>query len=253
MSALFAPGQLRDAMRHLFNSDLPAAEASVADYERQSPDTPIGSAFLAAVRFYHYISLRIPERDTRSIMGVLLGPGLPMPKTMQTDIGARLRRVQTLAGSANGSLSSLIALCLAETINRDGLAIVSKRWGPAIEHANRAQVLARRILDLDPNAHDACFIFGSTEYLFARIPSPIRGLVPLKGATGDRKKAISYCLTAARSGWFFREFALRTLVNLYVEENRLREAEQLLAGLVEDFPGNPTLRADLAALRAGLS
>jgi len=252
MASPFVEGPLRESMRHLFNSDLESSERAIASYERELPNDPLASALLAAVRFYHYVSLRIPERDTRSIVGVLLGPGIAMPQSMQKQIGSTLRRATELAGAPNGNLNSILAQCIVESVNRDGLAIVSKRWGPSLAHAERAQVLARRMLDLDPLAHDAYFVLGSTEYLLSRIPGPVRGFISVRGASGDRKKAIAFCQTAAKSGWFFKEFALRTLVNLYVEDERLQEAEKLLSALTEEFPGNPMLRADWLGLKARL-
>jgi hypothetical protein len=111
-------------------------------------------------------------------------------------------------------------------------------------------VLARRLLEREPLAHDAHFVFGSTEYLISRIPFPARSLARIPGVAGDRKKAIHSCLIAAESGWYFREFARRTLVNLYVEEGRLADALRLLGELAEEFPGNPMLRTDYQRLQA---
>jgi tetratricopeptide (TPR) repeat protein len=252
MTAPFVEGPLRDAFRHLFNSDLEASQAAVELHRRDAPHDPLGTAISAAVRFYHYVSLRIPERDTPSIVGVLLGAGVPMPAAMQKEIGALLRKTQTLAG-ASDSVNSILALSIVESVNRDGMAIVSKRWGKALAHAERAHELAGKMLKLDPAAHDGYFVLGSTEYLLSRIPGPVRGFISLGGASGDKKKAIAFCNTAAGSGWFFREFARRTLVNLYVEEGRPDEAEKILGDLTEEFPGNPMLRADLMKLRADLA
>lgn len=251
MAAPFVEGPLREAFRHLFNSDLEASQAAVEVHRRDAPEDPLGTAVSAAVRFYHYVSLRIPERDTPSIVGVLLGAGVPMPAAMQKEIGALLRQTQVLAGASDG-VNSILALSIVESVNRDGMAIVSKRWGKALSHAERAHELAGRMLKCDATAHDGYFVLGSTEYLLSRIPGPVRSFIGVRGASGDKKKAIAFCQTAAKSGWFFREFARRTLVNLYVEENRQVEAEKILGELAEEFPGNPFLRADLMKLRADL-
>jgi hypothetical protein len=251
-AAPFVEGPLREAMRQLFNSDLTASETAVAAYRRDVPEDPLGSAIAAAVRFYHYVSMRIPERDTPSIVGVLLGSGVPMPAAMQKEIGASLRLTQKLAGAAD-NVNSILALSIVESVNRDGMAIVSKRWGAALAHAEKAHELAGRMLRCDPSAHDAYFVLGSTEYLLSRIPSAVRGFIGVRGASGDKKKAIAYCLKGAESGWFFQEFARRTLVNLYMEDNRLAEAAEVLGELAAEFPGNPMLRGDLLKLRERLA
>ena len=254
MPGPFVEGPLRDAVRHLINAD-PEAGCAVLDcYLGEFPDDPLAHALHAAVRFYHDVSLRIPRRDTQSIVGVLLGPGIAMPRALQREVGKDLQLARTLAAKTlathAGDPGALLALCVVEGVNRDGLALVSKRWSASIEHAERAHFIARRLLEHEPLAHDAHFVFGSTEYLVSRVPAPVRPFVHIPGVTGDRKKAIGYCQIAAQSGLYFREFARRTLVNLYVEEGRLPEAVSLLGGLVDEFPGNPMLRADWVGLQA---
>ena len=251
MSAPFPEGPLRQAVRHLFNSDLASSQSVLGDYLREAPYDPLAHALMAAVAFYHYVSMRIPERETRSIVGVLLGPAIVMPPALQKEIGRTLRRAQTLATQL-GDPSTVLALCIVEGVNRDGLALVSKHWSASLAHAERAHRLARRLLEREPSAHDAYFVFGSTEYLISRIPAPVRAFIHIPGVDGDKKKAVRFCEIAAASGWYFREFARRTLVNLYVEEGRLRDAVQLIGDLVTEFPGNPMLRADHEMLQARL-
>jgi hypothetical protein len=247
----FPEGPLRQAVRHLFNSDLASSQSVLNAYLREVPRDPLAHALTAAVAFYHYVSLRLPERETRSIVGVLLGPGIVMPQALQKEIGATLRRAQTLAAQL-GDPSTILALCIVEGVNRDGLALVSKHWSASLAHAERAHVLARRLLEREPAAHDAYFVFGSTEYLISRIPAPVRALIHVPGVDGDKKKAVSFCEIAAATGWYFREFARRTLVNLYVEEGRLADAVELIGELAAEFPGNAMLREDHARLQARL-
>ena len=254
MPAPFAEGPLRQAVRHLINSDLEASKASIDGYLRVSPNDPLAHALAGAVRFYHYVSNRIPEQDVKTIVGVLLGPGIAMPQPLQKEIAGALRRARTLAAQRIAShpadAAALLALCIDESVNRDGLALVSKRWSASLAHAERAHSMAKRLLEREPLAHDAYFVFGSTEYLVARVPAPMRSFTRVAGVAGDRKKAIACCQTAARSGWFFQEFARRTLANLYIDEGRLAEDERILAALVEEFPGNQILRSDWLKLQA---
>jgi hypothetical protein len=134
---MFDKGPIREAIRHLFNSDLAASQSALNEYLREHPEDPLANALTAAVPFYYYVSMRIPEQDTRSIVGVLLGPGIAMPQALQKEIGATLRRTQTLAlkCGAVDDPATILALCIVEGVNRDGLALVSKRWAAALAHA----------------------------------------------------------------------------------------------------------------------
>ena len=113
---------------------------------------------------------------------------------------------------------------------------------------HKAHLLARRLLQHDPQAHDAYFVFGFTEYMLSWIPSALRGFVRIPGAAGDRNKAIRDCRIAAQSGWYFQEFARRTLVDLYIEAGQLADARKLLHELTAEFPENKMLRADSVRL-----
>jgi len=147
-AAPFVEGPLREAMRQLFNSDLTASETAVAAYRRDVPEDPLGSAIAAAVRFYHYVSMRIPERDTPSIVGVLLGSGVPMPAAMQKEIGASLRLTQKLAGAADNVNSILRLMTLISCWVR--LSICCRgfraRCEALSECEGRAAIRRRRLL-----------------------------------------------------------------------------------------------------------
>src|ERR1700691_2944861 len=121
MSSPFPEGPLRQAVRHLFNSDLAASQSVLGDYLREVPGDPLAHALMGAVAFYHYVSMRVPERETRSIVGVLMGRGIVMPQALQKDIGSTLRRAHTLATQL-ADPSTVLALCMVEGVNRDGLA-----------------------------------------------------------------------------------------------------------------------------------
>jgi hypothetical protein len=71
-----------------------------------------------------------------------------MPRALQKEVGKDLRRAQTLAAKLladnPGNAKALLALCVVEGVNRDGLALVSKRWTASLAHARRALLIARR-------------------------------------------------------------------------------------------------------------
>ena len=55
MSAPFPEGPLRQAVRHLFNSDLESSQSVLGEYLREAPCDPLAHALMAAVAFYHYV------------------------------------------------------------------------------------------------------------------------------------------------------------------------------------------------------
>ena len=55
MSSPFPEGPLRQAVRHLFNSDLASSQSVLADYLREAPQDLLAHALMGAVVFYHYV------------------------------------------------------------------------------------------------------------------------------------------------------------------------------------------------------
>jgi tetratricopeptide (TPR) repeat protein len=240
-------GPRREAMRELFRPNADRAHELLDAYLEDHPRDALAHSLRAAVTFYHHVSQRMPEGPRETLAAVILGKGIPFPAPLRKSLEVDLGRARGYAVHEDGA--DLLALAIVEGVKRDYLALVSKKWLDSFESARKANAHARHLLKLDPEAHDAYFFLGLTEYLVHRIPAIIRPFASIEGVRGDVAKAIRYCRRAVESGNYFGEFARRLLVDLYLDEGRRGDALTEIGLLAEEFPGNAGIVKDLKKLR----
>lgn len=240
----FQPGPLRDAVQHLFNGDFGLSQSILKEHMAERPLDPLGYSLAAAAPFYHFIGMRFRSEHGNSFQSLITGSAIEMPEAMQHDLVRLLRRARELACSNQTDQNSVFALCVAEGVYRDLLALVLRRWQTSLRHAQQATLQARRLLSLNPAAYDAYFVIGFSEHMLVKIPAVFKPFTTIPGIVGHTGRAIQFLEAAAHSGWYFREFARQMLVTVYIEERRTRDALRILTGLTEDFPGNAGYRKE---------
>jgi hypothetical protein len=167
---------------------------------------------------------------------------------MRHSLGSNLQRAETLAkrdlGSNPRDENALFALCVAEGVLRDIMALVFRRWTTSFAHAQTATLHARQLLSLNANAHDAYFIIGFSEHLIQKIPAIFRPFAEIPGIVAENARAIQFLEAAAQGGCYFREFARQTLLIVYSEGGRKQDVLRILDALAREFPCNEVYRAE---------
>jgi hypothetical protein len=244
----FVDGPLKLAVWHLFNSDLPACRALLAEYVAESPDDPLGYALAAALPFYDFVAEKMRMQYGNSLRKMVLGKGVALPPQFRQELGHNLQRAQTLARASLKSnpndANATFALCLAEGVERDAMALVFKRWMVSFRHAQDAAWHARRLLVLDAGAYDAYFVIGFSEHLIQVLPAFVRPFAKIPGIVGETGRAIGFLEAAASGGHYFQVFARQLLFTMYSDEGREPDALRMLRDLRNDFPGNGNYRAE---------
>jgi hypothetical protein len=131
-------------------------------------------------------------------------------------------------------------------IETDYTALVERRTWRSIKLAPVAIDPSRQLLARTPPFYDAYVTFGALEYIVGDLPFFIRWLVHYDGIEGNKRRGIEQLKLTARYGRYYGPFARVLLVVVSLREKKLVDAEQLLAGLVQDFPDNPVFRKELA-------
>lgn len=235
-------GDLRRAVWLLFNGDVPATQALLREHVAAKPEDPLGYSLSAALPFYNLVAGQLRSHYGNSVGGMVLGESLGLPPGMRQMLGGNLQRAQTQAkedlATNPQDENALFALCVADGVNRDVMALVFKRWMTSFSHAQMAARRARQLLALNPNAYDAYFVIGFSEHLIQKIPSIFRPFTKIPGIVGQNSRAIQFLEATAHDGYYFREFARQMLLTLYTEEGRHQDMLRTLSALAADFPGN---------------
>ena len=250
----FPNGPLRSAVQYLFNDDVQTSRTLLGEYVVAAPQDPLGYSLSAALCFYHLVAGRLQTHHGNSIRHMILGQGIGLTPDLKQELGSCLHRAQALAQAdlaANSQdQNAIFALCVAEGVNRDIMALVFKRWSPSFRHAQAATLRARQLLHLNPNAYDAYFVIGFSEYMIQEIPAIFRPFAKIPGIVGQTGRAIEFLDAAVRGGDYLREFARQMLVTVYAENGRERDALQVLGELTRDFPNNRAYQAEWTRLMA---
>jgi hypothetical protein len=244
----FREGPLREAVHRLFDGKSDASQALLQEYTEANPNDPLGYSLSAALPFYNLVAMRLRSQHGNSLRRTILGESIVLTDAMRQFLGKNLQGAHALAESRLGSdprdQNATFALCVAEGVDRDVMALAFKRWTDSFGHAQKAALHARRLLELNPNAWDAYFAIGFSEHVIQEIPAMFRPFTKIPGIVGENGRAIQFLEAAARGGHYFREFARQLLLTVYTEEGRHSDATRILKGLAEDFPGNAVYRAE---------
>jgi hypothetical protein len=252
MPGPFEDGPRRQAVRLLFSGHLPECEAMLAAYVQEFPKDPLGHTLRAGLPFYHHVAGKIRWQQAGA-SGLASSNGIPLPPALQDTISASLKEAQALAQAdlarRPNDQNAVLALAIGESVSRDVMAVVFKKWATSLKHAQQAHIQARRLLELNPQAHDAYFVFGFSENLLSKVPSIFRPFAKIPGAVGKRDRAILFLEAAASGGFYYREFARQMLISLYLEDKRPQDALKAVTSLANDFPNNGSFQAELAKLQ----
>jgi hypothetical protein len=249
MEPLFQEGPRREALRHMFRNDPDAAREALDGHLEVHPRDPLAHSLKAAITFYHHVSSRMPDGPRETLALVLLGKGIAFPTNLKKELETDMGRARAYAKGK--CPTGLLALAIVEGIKRDYLAMVCQKWVASFECARLANAHARRLLKIDPQAHDAYFVIALTEYMVHRIPALLRPFTPIEGIRGDHKKAMRYCRLVLESGHYFQEFARRLMVDLYLDDGDRASALHELKILADEFPFNTGIVKDFRKLANG--
>jgi hypothetical protein len=247
-------GQLREALREMFNGDLSGSIARLDEYVAQTPADPLGHALSVVVPFYHFVGKRLKPHGGGSLHDMILGKPIAVPENLP-QMKASLQRARKYSDTALHANprdeNALLALCIVEGVEREAQVLFYKRWMDSLKHAQAAASYARRLLDANPHASDAYYVIGLSEYVMTQIPALIRPFAKIPGVVGQKSRAIQFLEAAGRDGHYLQDFARQMLVTIYTEERRPRDAVRVLEGLSHDFPANTTYQTELEKLKSG--
>ena len=130
------------------------------------------------------------------------------------------------------------ALGVANALEGTILFIVEKKFFGALRAATRANNLHEKVLEIDPEFHDAKLITGTYQYIVGSLPWTVRALAFFIGHRGDKGKGMRMVTEAMERGTVVRTDATVLLVLGYTREKNYAKARELLQGLTEQYPAN---------------
>jgi hypothetical protein len=250
------PGPLDRAFARLYNFDFAGGLAILDEMERAEPQNPLVLSTRAAAFLFMELD-RMKILETRFFMSddnMVDGSSRKVPDpAVRVQLFAALDRARALAkarlAARPDDVDGLFALCMSASVETDYTALVERRTWRSTKLASAVVEPARKLLARTPPFYDVYVNFGALEYIVGELPFFVRWFVHIDGVKGNKRQGIDQLKLAAYHGRYYAPFARILLVVVSLRENKLTDAEELLAGLVRDYPENPVLRNELAGVR----
>jgi hypothetical protein len=249
------------ALHQLYSFDFTSAQATIDQLVAAAPQDPVPYSFRAAGYVFYELHR----------MGILEGEFFSnddwaydhSKKTPDPQVRARLlqalndtgARGQVALKSDPNDKNALFALCVAQGVTADYMALIEKKQFGSLSPTKRGNSYAQQLLRLDPKYYDAYVTAGFSEYVVGSLPFFVRWFVHWDGINGSKELGKQHLETAAREGHYLKPFAKILLAIAAVREKRVPDAQKIMADLTRDYPTNPLFRKELAKLngRLGIS
>jgi hypothetical protein len=248
-----------EALSRMYNFDFPSSQEILTRYIALHPRDPLPYAFRASgYLFYELDRLGILESEfliDDERIAEKKKKAEPDPLNRERFLGA-LNDVDsrvTMALKADpNDRAALFAMCVAQGVATDYMALVEKRQISSLTLAKRSNGYAQRLLKLDPAFYDAYLTAGLSEYMVGSLPFFVRWFVHFDNVNGNKERGVQNLQMVAREGHYFRPFSKILLGIIALREKRPQQAQKLLAELSHEYPENPLFRKELNKLNSKL-
>jgi hypothetical protein len=249
-------GPFDRAFQRLYNFDFAGSLAILDETERADPENPLVASVRAAAFLFMELD-RMKILETRFFMNdenLRDGSSRKLPDpAVRAKLFAAIDQARKLAtarlAASPDDVEGLFALCMSASVETDYTALVERKTWRSTKLAGNVVEPARKLLARTPPFYDAYVNFGALEYIMGELPFFVRWFVHIDGIKGNKRQGIEQLKLAAYHGRYYAPFARILLVVVSLREKKLADAEEILTGLVGDFPENPVLRNELAVVR----
>ena len=246
-----------DAGFHLLYELKPEeARAQFEAWQKSHPEDPLGSAAEAAAYLFEecyrqgVLTSDFFLDDKRFLGKVALKPDPRLRAAFfaadKQAQGLAQKRVQTNPDDTN----ALFAMTLSLGMQADYAALIDKHQVESLKMIKDADRYADRLLAVAPDAADAYFTLGATNYIIGSLPGYKRFFLRFSGIHGDKKAGIQQLEIAAARGHYLRPFAKILLALAALREKHTEVARAQLKELVAEFPDSPLFASELAKLKS---
>jgi hypothetical protein len=245
---------LDEGYRQMYNLQFKDAHRTFHQFEQANPDDALGPASDAAAYLFsefdrlHILQSEFFTDDQDFVRAHKLTPDAQVKRNFDAALD-RARSLATPAGDASPDSDALFAEVLVHGLQSDYLALIEKRYLPALSDTKQARTLAEQLLSERPGYYDAYLAIGVENYLLSLKPAPVRWFLRVTGAQTDRQEGLEKLRLTAEKGHYLLPFARLLLAVAALRDKDHTAARKELGWLSEQFPDNHLFRAELAKIK----
>ncbi|MFB3815794.1 MAG: tetratricopeptide repeat protein [Terriglobales bacterium] len=243
------------ATEHLYSLEYDSALALLGPYVVENPNDLRALNLLAATLLRQEMFRQgLLEVNQYGDEGDVYKPQkMPLPPGFEQQLMSALDRVQTITSERLKAdpqdREALYWAGVASGTRSLYLFTLKRSYMGALRESKNAAKLHRELLKLEPQNRDALLVLGVQDYVLGSLPWPIKILVALTGAGGDKKRGIQQLERCAAQGHFARQDARFVLPVLYMREKRSTDALETLQSLAANYPRNYLLLQEIASVQ----
>jgi hypothetical protein len=223
-------------------------------WQKSHPDDPLGSASEAASYLFEecYRQGVLTSQfflDDKRFLGKI--PLKPDPN-LRAAFFAADQQAQDLAQlrlkTNPDDPNALFAMTLSLGMQANYASLIDKHQLDSLKKVREADVYAKKLLAVAPDAADAYLGLGMANYFIGSLPGTKKFFLGFAGIHGDKQAGIGQLEIAAEHGHYLRPFAKILLALAALREKKTEVARTQLQELVAEFPENPLFASELATL-----
>jgi hypothetical protein len=247
--------ELDDGFHSLYELKFEEARTHFEVWQKSHPDDPLGSASEAASFLFEecyrqgILTSGFFQDDKRFLGKIPLKPDAKLrAEFFAADQQARNLAQLRLKANADDP-NALFAMTLSLGMQANYASLIDKHQLDSLKKVREADVYAKKLLAVAPDATDAYLGLGMANYFIGSLPGTKKFFLGLAGIHGNKNAGIQQLEIAAEHGHYLRPFAKILLALAALREKKTDVARAQLTDLVAEFPKNPLFASELARLQ----
>jgi hypothetical protein len=224
-------------------------------WQKSHPEDPLGSASEAAAYLFEecyrqgVLTSEFFLDDKRFLGKIPLKPDPELRAGFFTADQQAQDLAQLRLKTNPDDPNALFAMTLSLGMEANYASLIDKHQLDSLKKVRAADVYAKKLLVVAPDAADAYLGLGMANYFIGSLPGTKKFFLGFAGIHGDKKAGIQQLEIAAEHGHYLRPFAKILLALAALREKQVEVARIQLKQLVAEFPENPLFASELAKLK----
>ena len=238
----------------MYNLDYEKARQAFALLEKEYPDHPAPPLYTASIYWLEEMLRRQDAALNRFLVPAYFWQETKhvMPPRDREAFFQGLNKSEALANAIleknRSDKDSRYFLATAYGLRASFAVTVDHSLREAFSTGKKAYSLTKKLIEEDPNYHDARLTVGVYEYIAGNIPWVIKWITFFVGVRGNKEQGFAHLKTASEKGQYIKNEAELVLMVFCVRERRYGEALEIARSLHSRFPRNFLFAVNVAQI-----
>lgn len=247
--------ELVSGYRSMYDLNFEQAHRVFDQWKIAHPNDPMGPMSSAAAWVFaeferlHILESEFFTNDTQFVNSKRLTADPIVKRAFDADIAAARKLGEPILARDPGDDNAALAIILSAGMQSDYLALIDKRYVSSLDEMKASRKQAEHLLATHPDCADAYLAIGVENYILSLKPMPLRWMLRLGGAQTDQSRGIDTLRITAERGRLLQPFARLLLAVAALRAHDTKKAQELLSGLLTEFPHNHLYARELALLK----